>query len=151
MRYKAVSCMSRSYRPTIPVSYITQVLGFTTPKNEECDQDSYGLGECVTWLKAHGACLIPDNSGEMLLDTKVRQPHLINLHLYIVSILCYYFLVGPVQNVICFETISLMKPMSHLSFFFFFFAWCVCMAFFILFYLGVGGVVGSVDRSIIFH
>ncbi|XP_041000387.1 SAC3 family protein A-like isoform X2 [Juglans microcarpa x Juglans regia] len=70
MRYKAVSCMSRSYRPTIPVSYITQVLGFTTPKNEECDEDSYGLEECVAWLKAHGACLIPDNSGEMLLDTK---------------------------------------------------------------------------------
>lgn len=74
MRYKAVSCMSRSYRPTIPVSYIAQVLGFTTatPRNEGSDEkDSDGLGECVDWLKAHGACFIADNNGEMQLDTKV--------------------------------------------------------------------------------
>ncbi|KAF3972591.1 hypothetical protein CMV_003914 [Castanea mollissima] len=73
MRYKAVSCMSRSYRPTIPVSYIAQVLGFITarPRNEGSDvKDSDGLGECVDWLKAHGACLIADNNGEMQLDTK---------------------------------------------------------------------------------
>lgn len=74
MRYKAVSCMSRSYRPTIPVSYIAQVLGFITarPRNEGSDvKDSDGLGECVDWLKAHGACLTADNNGEMQLDTKV--------------------------------------------------------------------------------
>ncbi|XP_062154759.1 SAC3 family protein A isoform X2 [Alnus glutinosa] len=73
MRYKAVSCMSRSYRPTIPVSYITQVLGFATatPRNEGSDEkDSDGLGECVDWLKAHGACFIEDNNGDMQLDTK---------------------------------------------------------------------------------
>nr|POE45791.1 sac3 family protein a [Quercus suber] len=73
MRYKAVSCMSRSYRPTVPVSYIAQVLGFITarPRNEGSDEkDSDGLGECVDWLKAHGACLIADNNGEMQLDTK---------------------------------------------------------------------------------
>ena len=74
MRYKAVSCMSRSYRPTVPVSYVAQVLGFSTstPRNEGSDEkDSDGLGECVDWLKAHGACLIADNNGEMQLDTKV--------------------------------------------------------------------------------
>uniref|UniRef100_A0A2N9EF46 PCI domain-containing protein n=1 Tax=Fagus sylvatica TaxID=28930 RepID=A0A2N9EF46_FAGSY len=73
MRYKAVSCMSRSYRPTVPVSYVAQVLGFSTstPRNEGSDEkDSDGLGECVDWLKAHGACLIADNNGEMQLDTK---------------------------------------------------------------------------------
>lgn len=72
MRYKAMSCMSRSYRPTIPVSYIAQVLGFTTQRDEGSDyKDSDGLGECVDWLKAHGACLTADNNGEMQIDTKV--------------------------------------------------------------------------------
>ncbi|KAF5467208.1 hypothetical protein F2P56_017057 [Juglans regia] len=71
MRYKAVSCMSRSHRPTIPVSYIAQVLGFTTLRNEGSDdKDSDGLGECVDWLKAHGACLTADNNEKMQLDTK---------------------------------------------------------------------------------
>lgn len=66
MRYKAVSCMSRSYRPTVPVSYIAKVLGFTS--------DSVEIDECVEWLKAHGACLITDNGGEMQLDAKVVFP-----------------------------------------------------------------------------
>lgn len=74
MRFKAVTCMSRSYRPTVPVSYIAQVLGFTTMMhaNEGSeDKDSDGIEECVDWLKAHGACLITDNNREMQLDTKV--------------------------------------------------------------------------------
>ncbi|XP_015877075.3 SAC3 family protein A isoform X2 [Ziziphus jujuba] len=73
MRFKAVSCMSRSYRPTLPVSYIAQVLGFATvvPANEGSDEkDLDGVEECVEWLKAHGACLITDNNGEIQLDTK---------------------------------------------------------------------------------
>ncbi|KAL5569181.1 hypothetical protein UlMin_025756 [Ulmus minor] len=71
MRFKAVRCMSRSYRPTVPVSYIAQVLGFITPANEGGDEkDSDGLEECIEWLKAHGACLITDNNGEMQLDAK---------------------------------------------------------------------------------
>lgn len=71
MRYAAVKCMSRSYRPTLPVSYIAQVLGFA-PTTEAIDEkDAYGLEECVEWLKAHGASLTADNSGEMMLDTKV--------------------------------------------------------------------------------
>uniref|UniRef100_A0A5B7APU7 PCI domain-containing protein n=1 Tax=Davidia involucrata TaxID=16924 RepID=A0A5B7APU7_DAVIN len=73
MRYTAVKCMSCSYRPTVPVSYIAQVLGFINvlPRSETGDEkDTDGLEECVEWLKAHGACLIADNNGEMQLDTK---------------------------------------------------------------------------------
>lgn len=73
MRYAAVRCMSRSYRPTVPVSYVAQVLGFTSVMltTEGSDEESDGVEECIEWLKAHGACLTPDNSGEMQLDTKV--------------------------------------------------------------------------------
>lgn len=74
MRYAAIRCMSRSYRPTVPVSYIAQILGFANPllTTEESDEkDVDGVEECVEWLKAHGGCLTSDNSGEMLLDTKV--------------------------------------------------------------------------------
>lgn len=74
MRYKALNCMSRSYRPTLSVSYIAQVLGFTegTPSKEGKDEkDLDGFEECVEWLKAHGACLIADNNGDMQLDAKV--------------------------------------------------------------------------------
>lgn len=67
MRFRAVSCISRSYRPTLPVSYIAQVLGFTNEK----DSDN-GLEECVEWLKAHGACLVTDSNGEVQLDAKVH-------------------------------------------------------------------------------
>lgn len=74
MRYKAVSCMSRSYRPQVPVSYIAQVLGFSNGvlTNEGSDEkESDGLEDCVDWLKAHGACLVADSNGEMQLDAKV--------------------------------------------------------------------------------
>lgn len=74
MRYAAVKCMSRSYRPTLPVAYIAQVLGFSSvsPTAELSDEkDVDGIEECVEWLKAHGACLITDNPDEVLLDSKV--------------------------------------------------------------------------------
>ncbi|PIN03480.1 Leucine permease transcriptional regulator [Handroanthus impetiginosus] len=73
MRYAAVKCMSRSYRPTVPVTYLSQILGFTNalPTNEASDEKEVdGVDECIEWLKAHGACLISDSSGETLLDTK---------------------------------------------------------------------------------
>ncbi|XVE75279.1 hypothetical protein DITRI_Ditri12bG0082400 [Diplodiscus trichospermus] len=79
MRYKAVSCMSRSYRPQLPVSYIAQVLGFNSsmPTNGGSDEkDSDGLQHCVDWLKAHGACLVADNNGEIQLDTKASSSSL---------------------------------------------------------------------------
>ncbi|XP_062113629.1 SAC3 family protein A-like [Humulus lupulus] len=70
MRFKAVSCISRSYRPTLPVSYIAQVLGFPSVASDNAEKDSDGLEECIEWLKAHGACLIADNNREMQLDAK---------------------------------------------------------------------------------
>ncbi|CAL0320640.1 unnamed protein product [Lupinus luteus] len=76
MRYKAVSCMCRSYRPSVPVSYISRVLGFSTivPTNVVSDEkDTDGLEECLEWLKAHGASIITDNNGDMLLDTKASS------------------------------------------------------------------------------
>ncbi|XP_022745521.1 SAC3 family protein A-like isoform X2 [Durio zibethinus] len=79
MRYKAVSCMSRSYRPQVPISYIARVLGFSSgmPTNEGSDEkDSDGLEDCVDWLKAHGACLVADSNGEMQLDTKASSSSL---------------------------------------------------------------------------
>lgn len=79
MRYAAVKCMTRSYRPTLPVSYVAQVLGFQSSD----EKDSGALEECTEWLKAHGACLATDTSGEVMLDAKVCtkfQPRiLINL------------------------------------------------------------------------
>ncbi|WVY92503.1 hypothetical protein V8G54_031591 [Vigna mungo] len=74
MRYKAVNCMCRSYRPTLPVSYISQVLGFSTGaaiNGASDERDTDALEECSEWLKAHGASIITDNNGDTLLDTKV--------------------------------------------------------------------------------
>ncbi|XP_017414573.1 SAC3 family protein A isoform X3 [Vigna angularis] len=74
MRYKAVTCMCRSYRPTLPVSYISQVLGFSTGaaiSGASDERDTDALEECSEWLKAHGASIITDNNGDTLLDTKV--------------------------------------------------------------------------------
>ncbi|KAK3034449.1 hypothetical protein RJ639_034686 [Escallonia herrerae] len=79
MRYAALTCMSRSYRPTLPVTYIAQVLGFNSAfaSAEASDEkDTDGLDECVEWLKAHGACLTADNSGELLLDAKASASSL---------------------------------------------------------------------------
>lgn len=66
--------MCRSYRPTVHVSYVAQVLGFSNSlaTNGESDENDAGaLDVCVEWLKLHGAVIISDNNGEMLLDTKV--------------------------------------------------------------------------------
>ena len=72
MRYKAVTVMSRSCRPTIPVSYLAQVLGFTNTSSEGSgEKETDSMEACSEWLKAHGASLIADSNGDMLLDTKV--------------------------------------------------------------------------------
>ncbi|XP_054787827.1 SAC3 family protein A isoform X1 [Prosopis cineraria] len=76
MRYKAVTCMCRSYRPTVPVSYVAQVLGFSTSMAtdvESNEKDADAFEECVEWLKVHGAIVISDSSGETLLDTKASS------------------------------------------------------------------------------
>ncbi|CAF2094739.1 unnamed protein product [Brassica rapa] len=77
MRYKAVTVMSRSCRPTIPVSYLAQVLGFTNTSSEGSgEKESDSMEACSEWLKAHGASLIADSNGDMLLDTKVSTTNL---------------------------------------------------------------------------
>lgn len=70
MRYKAVNFMARSCRPTIPVSHIVQVLGFGASTEGSGEKESDGMEECSEWLKAHGASLISDSNGDLLLDTK---------------------------------------------------------------------------------
>jgi len=65
--------MCRSYRPTLPVSYISQVLGFSSGviNGASDERDTDALEECSEWLKAHGGSIITDNNGDTQLDTKV--------------------------------------------------------------------------------
>ncbi|XP_077232929.1 SAC3/GANP/Nin1/mts3/eIF-3 p25 family isoform X2 [Tasmannia lanceolata] len=78
MRFEAVKCISRSYRPTVPVAFIARVLGFTNSVSAEGsdEKDTDGLEECEEWLRAHGASLAPDNNGEMQLDSKATSSSL---------------------------------------------------------------------------
>uniref|UniRef100_R7W8F0 Uncharacterized protein n=1 Tax=Aegilops tauschii TaxID=37682 RepID=R7W8F0_AEGTA len=64
MRFEAIKCMSRSYRPTVPVGYVAQVLGFLPNGDDRSDE---------IWLKAHGAVLSVDNGGELQIDTKASS------------------------------------------------------------------------------
>nr|XP_024395611.1 SAC3 family protein A-like isoform X1 [Physcomitrium patens] len=75
MRFEAVKCMSRSYRPTIPVSSVARSLGFTTESSSE--GESEGLEECEEWLRAHGAHLQFDStSNELVMEAKLSQTSL---------------------------------------------------------------------------
>jgi hypothetical protein len=73
MRFEAVKSMSKAYRPTLPVRYVAQVLGFmkNSEKKESQATDKSGIEECEQWLKAHGAVLKSDGNGELQLDGKV--------------------------------------------------------------------------------
>lgn len=75
MRFEAVKCMSRAYRPTVPVSYVAYVLGFnSSPAVEGSDEkEGEGMEECADWLRAHGACVITDAEGELHFDTKASS------------------------------------------------------------------------------
>jgi hypothetical protein len=64
MRFEAIKCISRSYRPTVPVGYVARILGFLLNGDDRSE-------ECEIWLKSHGAILSLDNSGELQIDTKV--------------------------------------------------------------------------------
>ena len=64
MRFEAIKCISRSYRPTVPAGYVARILGFLLDGDDRSE-------ECEMWLKAHGAILSLDNSGELQIDTKV--------------------------------------------------------------------------------
>ena len=44
------------------------------------EKDTDALEECVEWLKAHGANIITDNSGDMLVDTKVCLISILYIH-----------------------------------------------------------------------
>jgi len=71
MRFEAIKCMSKSYRPTVPIRYAAQVLGFLGI-DEVYETNGAGLEEFKKWLKAHGAVLSVDNDGEVQIDTKVN-------------------------------------------------------------------------------
>ncbi|KAL9249757.1 SAC3 family protein A-like protein [Drosera capensis] len=75
MRFEAVKCMSRAYRPTVPVSYIAYVLGFNSLPAVEgsYEKEGEGMEECADWLRAHGACVITDAEGEQHFDTKASS------------------------------------------------------------------------------
>ncbi|KAG9453732.1 hypothetical protein H6P81_006636 [Aristolochia fimbriata] len=75
MRFEAVRCMSRSYRPTVPVAFIAQVLGFLNDMAMDVSdkKETDGLEECEEWLRAHGANIIVDNNGEKQLDSKATS------------------------------------------------------------------------------
>ncbi|KQK10468.1 hypothetical protein BRADI_2g54290v3 [Brachypodium distachyon] len=77
MRFEAIKCMSKSYRPTVPVRYAARILGFTRV-DEVCEAKvADGLEECTEWLKAHGAVLsVDNNNGELQIDTKVSSTSL---------------------------------------------------------------------------
>ncbi|TVU36723.1 hypothetical protein EJB05_18668 [Eragrostis curvula] len=75
MHFDAVKCMSKSYRPTVPVRYAAQVLGFVGINDNE-DNGADRLEECEEWLKAHGAVLLVDNSGDLQIDTNVSSSSL---------------------------------------------------------------------------
>uniref|UniRef100_A0A0D9V7J1 PCI domain-containing protein n=1 Tax=Leersia perrieri TaxID=77586 RepID=A0A0D9V7J1_9ORYZ len=77
MRFEAVKCISKSYRPTLPVKYAAQVLGFMGTDEVGEAKRADGLEECEEWLKAHGAVLFLDNNnGELQIDTKVSSTSL---------------------------------------------------------------------------
>lgn len=72
MRFEAIKCMSKAYRPTIPVRYAAQVLGFVGIDEVREANGANGLEECKKWLKTHGAALSVDDNGELQIDTKVN-------------------------------------------------------------------------------
>ncbi|XP_062231606.1 SAC3 family protein A-like isoform X2 [Phragmites australis] len=74
MRFEAMKCMSKSYRPTVPVGYVAQILGFfRTDSEDSVISGDDGSEECEIWLKAHGAILSVDNSGELQIDMKASS------------------------------------------------------------------------------
>lgn len=75
MRFEAVRCIARSYRPAVPVAFIAQVLGFMDSSSFKTCNEFDGFAECEEWLRAHGAILITDKStGELQLNAKDSAP-----------------------------------------------------------------------------
>lgn len=79
MRFEAVKCMTRSYRPTIPVSSVARALGFIVdPISEgEAEVEAEGLEECEEWLRVHGAQVQLDvSSSELVVEAKLSSTSL---------------------------------------------------------------------------
>ncbi|OAY83563.1 hypothetical protein ACMD2_00276 [Ananas comosus] len=78
MRFEAVKCMSKSYRPTVPVKYISRILGFSRSVQGEESEDMVmdKSEECEEWLRAHGAVLTVESNGELHLDAKASSSSL---------------------------------------------------------------------------
>ncbi|KAI5066212.1 hypothetical protein GOP47_0018836 [Adiantum capillus-veneris] len=75
MRFEALRCMTRAYRPTLQVSYIGRILGFIGfgASDYSSEKDQEDLDECEEWLRAHGAILVNDNEGELCVDCKASM------------------------------------------------------------------------------
>lgn len=75
MRFEAVKCMTRSYRPTIPVSLVARALGFGAEAGSEADAE--GVEECEEWLRGHGAHVQLENgSNESVVEAKLSSTSL---------------------------------------------------------------------------
>jgi hypothetical protein len=75
MRFEAVKCMTRSYRPTIPVASVARSLGFTAEPSSEGEAD--GVEECEEWLRGHGAHVQFDSSSsELVVEAKLSSTSL---------------------------------------------------------------------------
>lgn len=75
MRFEATKCMTRSYRPTIPVVSVARALGFITEPSSEGETE--GVEDCEEWLRAHGAHVQFDSSSsELVVEAKLSTSNL---------------------------------------------------------------------------
>eukprot|EP00850_Spirogloea_muscicola_P015466 SM000118S25609 [mRNA] locus=s118:311517:317761:+ [translate_table: standard] len=80
MRYAAVHCMTRAYRPSIPITFIARTLAFgdieaTSREGPDELPASEAEEECSEWLKAHGCTLV--DTPVVSLDTKASMSTLL--------------------------------------------------------------------------
>ena len=60
MRCEAVRCISHSYRPTVPVAFVSHILGFTYPTSFKSNDEVDGIDDCEEWLRAHMVQLLSE-------------------------------------------------------------------------------------------
>eukprot|EP00897_Mesotaenium_endlicherianum_P000311 jgi/Mesen1/10280/ME000789S09556 len=74
MRYDAVQCMAKAYRPSLPVAHIAATLAFREDAPEAPPEEGgASLHECCDWLKAHGAVLLAEDGPDPQLDAKASS------------------------------------------------------------------------------
>eukprot|EP00850_Spirogloea_muscicola_P021885 SM000266S09830 [mRNA] locus=s266:50191:56978:- [translate_table: standard] len=76
MRYAAVHCMTRAYRPSLPIAFIARTLAFgdieaTSREGSDGLPASEAEEECSEWLKVHGCTLV--DTPVVSLDTKASM------------------------------------------------------------------------------